>query len=246
MSDARDTEYDFYYWPGLPGRGEFVRLVLEEGGATYTEWGRLPAEEGGGMAAIRAFLQGLRPGLVPLAPPFLQVGDLVLAQTANICMYLGRKLNLVPADDGAQAQALQLLLTVADFVTEVHDTHHPVSTTIAYEEQRDEAKKRTHMFLAHRLLKYMGYFDNTIQRHGGNFVLGDDLTCVDLSLFQMVAGMRYAFPRAFAHVEADIPRVIAVHDRVAERPNIAAYLGSERRTPFNTHGIFRYYPELDE
>ena len=246
MNDGRESEYNLYYWPGLPGRGEFVRLVLEEGGAAYTDVARLSEDDGDGIPAIMAFLKGQRQGLVPLAPPFLQVGDLVLAQTANICMFLARRLDLVPPEDGAQAEAMQLLLTVADLVTEVHDTHHPVSTTIAYEEQKEEAKKRSHLFLARRLPKFMGYFDNIIQRNGGAYALGDTLTCVDLALLQLVAGLRYAFPRALARVATDIPRVIGVHDRVAARPNIAAYLASERRLPFCEHGIFRRYPELDE
>lgn len=246
MSDAREFEYNLYYWPGLPGRGEFVRLILEDGGAAYSDVARLPESEGGGVPAILAFLKGQRPGLVPLAPPFLQVGELVLAQTANICLYLARRLSLVPESQGAQAEAMQLLLTVADFVAEVHDTHHPVTTTLPYEEQKDEAKKRTHLFLAQRLPKFMGYFDNTISRHGGTFALGAECTCVDLALFQLISGMRYAFPRSFARTEDSIPHVIGVHDRVADRPNIATYLASERRLPFGQSGIFRQYPELDE
>lgn len=246
MSDARESEYNLYYWPSLPGRGEFVRLVLEQGGAAYTDVARLPEENGGGAQAIFAFLQGQRPGLVPLAPPFLHIDDLVLAQTANICMFLSRRLGLVPESKGAQAEAMQLLLTVADFVAEVHDTHHPVSSTLAYEEQKEAARKRTQMFLTRRLGKFMGYFNNTIQRNDGHYSLGESISCVDLALFQLVTGLRYAFPRAFGRVETEIPRVIGVHDRVAEQPNLATYLASERRLPFNENGIFRHYPELDE
>lgn len=246
MSDAPDNlHYRLYYWPFLQGRGEFVRLVLEAAGAAYTDVARLPKDDGGGVAAIQTFLRGEQGGLTPLAPPFLQVGDLVLAQTANICLFLARHLGLIPDDEGAQAEALQLLLTVADFVTEIHDTHHPVSSTLPYEDQKPEAVKRAHLFVEKRLPRFLGYFDKTIEKRGAEFALGSDLSCVDLALFQLVAGTRHAFPAAFARIEADIPRVIRVHDRVAEQASISAYLASERRLPFNLHGIFRQYPELD-
>ena len=71
------------------------------------------------------------------------------------------------------------------------------------------------------------------------------LTYADLSLFQMLEGLRYAFPNAMKRQEKKMPRALALLERVARRPRIAAYFASKRRIPFNEQGIFRYYKELD-
>jgi glutathione S-transferase len=250
MTDTtEEPRYELYYWPQIPGRGEFVRLVFEDAGAPYTDVARLPAEQGGGIPAMMAVMKGGSPGLVPLAPPFLKIGELVIAQTANICLFLARRFGMVPGDETRQAEAMQLQMTVADFVAEVHDTHHPVATGAYYEDQKPEAHKRAAQFLDTRMPKFLGYFERILAvqatRGPGRFVLGEAISCVDLSLFHIVAGLRYAFPNGFAAFASHAPHLIELHDRVADRPNIAAYLASERRLPFNQHGIFRHYPELD-
>jgi len=130
-------------------------------------------------------------------------------------------------------------------VVEIHDTHHPVSGWLYYEEQKPAAKRRTTDFWRYRVPKFLGYFEKILARSGGNFLLGRRLGYVDLSLFQIVAGLRYAFPKRMKRFEKKIPRVIALHDRVAKRPRIATYLASERRIPFSQWGIWRYYRQLD-
>ena len=236
--------YELYYWPSIQGRGEFVRLALEEAGADYVDVAR-ERGPGRGVKALMAMLDGAR---APFAPPFLRDGDIVVSHVANILHYLGPKLRLAPADEGQRIFAHGLQLTITDFVGEAHDTHHPIATDLYYEDQKTEAKARSAAFLAHRVPKYFGYFDRVLTDNptGAAHAVGSALTTVDLSLFQIWAGMTYAFPRAFAGAAKRYPRVAALAAQVAARPNVARYLASERRIPFNESGVFRHYPELDQ
>lgn len=236
--------YELYYWAGIQGRGEFVRLALEEAGVEYIDVARQP----GGEAAMQRLLGGQAAQRPPFAPPFLKAKELVIGQTANILLYLGAGHGLAPADEAGRLWAHQLQLTVADFVDEIHDTHHPIASSLYYEDQREEARARAADFVKTRMPKYLGYFERVLERNkaGGGHLVGAELTYPDLSLFQIVAGLRYAFPRAMTQLEPKYPRVVALHDRAAARPRVAAYLASDRRIAFNQHGIFRHYPELDD
>ena len=237
--------YELYYWPSIQGRGEFIRLALEEAGADYVDVAR-SSGKGRGMPAMMKALKS--EPLAPFAPPFLRDGDLVLWQVANILMYLGPKLGLAPKQEPLRYVANALQSTITDLVAEVHDTHHPLATTLYYEDQKDAAKTRAADFLRHRLPKFAGYFERTLKQNpaGDKHVVGDSLTYVDLSLFQCIEGLHYAFPRAMKGFEAAYPALGALRKRVRTRPRIAAYLKSERRIPFNESGIFRHYPELDQ
>jgi glutathione S-transferase len=239
------TPYELYYWPNIPGRGEFVRLVLEEAGARWVDVGRLPREQGGGMQALLAVYAGRYEGHPTFAPPVLKHGDFFLAQTAAICHYLGRRHGLAPRSEAGQAHALELQLTIADLVGEVHDTHHPISAMLYYEEQKAAAKKRAAHFVTERLPRFLGYFERVLARSGSGWLVGRAVSHADLSLFQALEGLAYAFPRAFARASRATPGALALRERVRARPRIAAYLASERRMPFNQEGIFRHYPELD-
>lgn len=239
-----EPSYELFYWPGLPGRGEFIRLVLEDAGAPYVDVARLPEDQGGGVPAILRLLRGEHEGLLPLAPPILRVGDLTLAQVANICQFLGPRLGLAPADEADRLAANQLQLTIADLVAEVHDTHHPISTGRYYEDQKEAARERAAAFLEQRLGRFLGYFERVLERNGEQLV-GAAISYVDLSMFQVLEGLAYAFPRAFARASAAIPKLLALRERVRVRPRLAAYLASDRRLAFNESGIFRRYPELD-
>jgi glutathione S-transferase len=235
---------ELYYWDTIQGRGEFVRLLLEEAGADYVDVVRSK----GGMRAMMRFLEGKAPGALPFAPPFVKVGDAVVSQTANILAFLAPRLGLVPDDETRRAEASQIQLTIADFVGEIHDTHHPIAGGLYYEDQKKEAKRRARDFVEERLPKYLGWLEELLGRNTeseGRWLLGRDLSYVDLSAFQVLEGLRYAFPNALAKLERRIPRLVALHERVAARPRIAAYLASKRRLPFNQQGIFRKYPELD-
>ena len=239
--------YELYYWPEIQGRGEFVRLALEEAGADYVDVARMPARRGMGVPALMRFLESRTVERPPFAPPFLKAGDLVIGQTANILLFLGPRLGLAPRSEGDRLWVHQLQLTIADFVAEIHDTHHPIAGSLYYEDQKREAKRRTADFIGERLPKFLGYFERVLERNPrrGGWMAGGKLTCVDLSMFQVVAGLRYAFPRAMARAEAKHPGLVALHDRVAARPNVAAYLASDRRVPFSEADIWRHYPELD-
>ncbi len=235
--------YELFYWPSIQGRGEFVRLALEDTGADYVDIARLPKQ---GMPALMHFLESRSVKQPPFAPPFLRAGKLVIAQTANILLFLGPRLGLVPKTEAAQFWAHQLQLTIADWVVEVHDTHHPISGGIYFEEQKREAIRRAVDFTAERLPKFLDYFEGVFKRNSKtDYLMGKAVSYVDLSLFQMVAGLRYAFPRVMGKLEPKYPRLVALHDRVMTRRRLAAYLSSPRRLPFNQQGIFRHYPELD-
>ena len=234
--------YQLFYWPEIQGRGEFVRLALEDAGAAYDD----VARKSGGMSRMMAMMDGGRDKHPPFAPPFLKAGKLVIAQVAEILFYLGPRLKLGPRDEASRLWLHQLQLTVTDFVKEIHDTHHPIAGGLYYEDQKAEAKKFTHYFLKDRVPKYLGYFESVLQKSGGPNVLGAKFSTMDLSLFQLIEGLRYSFPKAMTRIERKTPRVVALRDRVAARPRIKAYLASARRLPFNESGIFRHYPELDE
>jgi glutathione S-transferase len=233
--------YHLYYWPEIQGRGEFVRLALEDAGADYVDIARGKD----GLEAMMRVMQDKSLKHPPFAPPFLKDGDLVIAQTANILLHLGPKLGLAPKDEAGRLFVHQLQLTMADAVVEAHDTHHPVGSGLYYEDQEAEALRRSEDFRKNRIGKFVGYFERVLVANGGNWLTGDDATYADFSLFQLVEGLRYAFPHAMAKRESHWPKVHALHDRVAERPRLAAYLKSARRIPFNESGIFRHYPELD-
>ena len=235
--------YELYYWPSIQGRGEFVRLALEDAGADYVDVARRPK----GMAAMMRFMESSAIERPPFAPPFLKSGKLVIAQTANILFYLGPRLDLMPKSEPSRLWAHQLQLTIADWVAEAHDTHHPISGSLYYEDQKAEAKRRTADFTSERMPKFFDYFEGILKRNrkGSDYILGKQISYVDLSLFQMIEGLRYAFPRAMGRLESEYPRSVALHDRVSARPRLASYLSSPRRIPFNQEGIFRHYPELD-
>jgi glutathione S-transferase len=231
--------YELYYWPSIQGRGEFIRLALEEAAADYVDVARGKR----GTAAMMKMMEG-RSG-APFAPPFLKAGKLVIGQVANILLYLGARHGLAPKAEAGRLWLNQLQLTVADLVVEVHDTHHPLGVTLYYEDQRGPAKKRTQEFWNARVPKYIGYFERLLKNSGGAYLTGRRLTYIDLSLFQIVEGLRYAFPDRMKAFERKIPGLVDLHDRVATRPNIGAYLASDRRIPFNEDGIFRHYKALD-
>ena len=233
--------YLLYYWPEIQGRGEFVRLALEDAGASYDDVARTSA----GMDKMIAIMDGRREKRPPFAPPFLKAGKIVIAQVANILFFLGPRLKLAPRDEAGRLWLHQLQLTVTDFVKEIHDTHHPVASGLYYEDQKPEAKRYAEGFLDERVPKYLGYFETVLEKSGGPYVLGRKFSYMDLSLFQLIEGQRYAFPKAMKGIERKVPGVVEVHDRVAKRPRIKAYVASPRHIAFNESGIFRRYPELD-
>ncbi len=239
--------YELHYWPSIPGRGEFVRLALEAAGAPYIDVARGDEAAGQGVPALLHHLKDPHQIHPPFAPPFLKDGDLLVGQTAAILQYLAPTLKLVARSEQARVWTHQIQLTICDMVSEAHDTHHPIDVGLYYEDQKPEALRRAQAFCGQRLPKFMHWFERVLTRNPGGTrqLVGGKLSYADLSLFQLVAGMRYAFPQAVERVLAETPRVVELHDRVAALPRVAAYLRSERRIPFNEQGIFRRYPELD-
>ena len=245
--------YELFYWPTLQGRGEFVRLALEASGAPYVDIARGSKKAGQGLHAL---LQGLTlaSGLtdphgpnLPFAPPYLRDGKFVVGQTAAILLYLGPELKLVARSEQVRVWTHQIQLTIADMVTEAHDTHHPIDGNLHYEDQKPESRRRALAFCSARMPKFLGWFDHIVKQNpaGPRWLVGGKLSYADLSLFQLVEGLRYAFPNATQRALRGKPSLLDLHERVATLPRVAAYLASQRRIPFNETGIFRRYPELD-
>jgi len=234
------ANYELHYWPGIPGRGEFIRLALEYAGAPYVDVVRTA-----GLGPMMAYLEGKRGGMLPFAPPFLVHGKLVIAQTANVLQYLAPRHDLVPKSDASRIFAHQLQLTLSDLVVEAHDVHHPIGVDFYYEDQKPEAKRRAKDFVEERLPKFLSYFESVLERGASRYLIGNRLTYIDLSAFQVVSGLQYAFPRAMGRVSPATPRLSALVDRVAGHERLQAYFGSPRRLAFNEQGLFRHYPELD-
>lgn len=239
--------YELYYWPTIQGRGEFVRLALAEAGADYVDVARKDEADGGGVPAMLALMADTDTAMPPFAPPILKDGDRIVCQTPLVLDYLGVKHELVPDDAVARSWTLQLTMLLADFLVEAHDVHHPLAKEFYYEDQRAEALRRAPSFRDMRIPKFYGYFERLLNQNpaGSAHLVGDGLTTADLSLFQIVEGMRYAFPSTMTRLEPDYPGIVALHAAVAARPRIKAYIESGDRIPFNEHGIFRHYPELD-
>ncbi len=229
--------YDLWYWPDIPGRGEFVRLALEAGRIAYRD----RAREEGADALVRDLAER-RPR--PFAPPYLVAGSRCIAQTANILLFLSDRHGLGPSDPEQRWFAHQLQLTIADVVVEAHNVHHPLSPAFYYEDQKSEALRASEAFRAQRMPKYLGYFE-AVLKDNGPWLTGRRWTCADLSLFQLVEGLSYAFPRRIDALAKDIPLTLELRDRVVALPELASYFASERRIPFNEDGLFRNYPELD-
>ncbi|WP_375408884.1 glutathione S-transferase [uncultured Methylobacterium sp.] len=237
--------YALYDWPTAQGRGEFVRLALEEVGAEYVDIARGSEAEGRGLRAMMGLLEDPIARRPAFAPPFLMDGDVVVGQTAAILLYLGPRLGLSPASEPDRFWTHQIQLTIADMVSEAHDSHHPITIGLTYEEQMAEASRRAGHFRSDRVPEFFAWFEHVLTRSGGRHLVGDAFTYADLSLFQLVDGLRYAFPKATAAALTDNPHLRALHEAVRMRPRIAAYLASPRRLPFNELGIFRRYRELD-
>ena len=231
--------YKLWYWPSLQGRGEFVRLALEGAEIAYEDCARGAGEDG-----LMADLNG-RTGRTPFAPPYLELDGLVIAQVANILMYLGERHGLAPSTMADRLWLNQLQLTIADLVAEVHNVHHPVAMMDYYDDQKPEAARAAKQFREDRIPKFLGHFEDAAQANPGDWLIDNRWSYADTSLFQIVEGLRYMFPRRMATLEPDYPNLIRIHDQVADLPAIKAYLKSDRRLAFNTDGIFRHYPELD-
>ncbi|MBY8828104.1 glutathione S-transferase [Hephaestia mangrovi] len=231
--------YQLWYWPSIQGRGEFVRLPLEAAGIDYEDCARTR-----GVDALIADMDTRGP-YAPFAPPYLDTGTMTIAQVAHILTWLADAHDLAPTDEATLFWTIQLQLTVTDMVAEVHNVHHPIAGGKYYDEQKDAAAANAEQFRAERMPKFLDYFEKATQANRGDWIAGDRWSPIDTSLFQLVAGLRYMFPKRMEAIEDDYPGLIALHDHVAALPGIVAYLASDRRIAFNEDGIFRHYPELD-
>ena len=240
-------KYQLYYWPGIQGRGEFVRLALEEGAARYVDVALVPAAEGGGVPAILEMLRAQGVRRPPFAVPVLKAGRQLIAQTPNILLYLGGRLGLAPRDEAGKLWTHQLTLTILDFYLEIFHTHHPLGDGYAYEEQKGPAQRTTRYFRRVRLPKFLGYFERVLELNRAHrpWMVGARISYADLSMAQVIAGLTYGFPRATQRALRKRPRLAALHDAVFARPRIASYVASGRRLAFNNEDLFRHYPELD-
>jgi len=246
--------YELLYWPGIPGRGEHVRLCFEETGTPYTDI--CNADTPTGMKDLTTLISDKNTGdkfnPPPLAPRMLKHGDLLIAQTANIALYLAPKLGLAGPEDDESAifHINQLALTALDGLSDgAHDTHHPIATGAYYEDQKEEAKKKSKDYLENRIPKFLGYFERVLHGEaskGGEWLYGGQLTYADLVFWQCLDGVSFAFPKAVEGLKKSgkYEKVFALYERVKGRESIKAYLESDRRNNYSM-GIYRHYPELD-
>lgn len=239
------SAYRLIYWPMIPGRGEFLRVILEDVGADYVDVARLDPSQGGGIPAVTDFLQAPGEGLRPLACPVLVADDLVLAQSPAIAMFLGEQHDRLPSSSGGRHQVLQVLLTMADLVAEVHATHHPVGTSLYYKDQQKVAQQAAALFHQHRLPRYLAWLESVLDENGSGVLVGDITTVADLWLLPLLDGLAYAFPRAWGTLQPKLPHLREAWRVLAARPSLSAYRASDRHLPYNEHGLFRHYPALD-
>ena len=231
---------ELWYWPDIPGRGEFVRLFMEGGEIEYEDMARLQ-----GVDALAEHMHGLE-GIRPFAPPYIVDDDVVIGQTAHILAYLSDKFGLGSGELESDLQLIQLQLDISDLVEEVHSVHHPISPALPYADQMDAAYEKAAHFRANRLPKYLIHFDNALAVHGGPYSLGQQWSHVDTSLFQLMEGLDYAFPNTMRSLQGSFPHLEGLQSAVPEIEGVADYLASENRIPFSEDGIFRLYEELDE
>lgn len=234
--------YTLYYWPSIPGRGEFVRLVLEALGAPYRDVAREESVEEG-SALVQKMRQQAPFARRHFAPPLLEGDGVVLSQTPVICSWLGERHGLIPDGEQARVEGRVWQATIADIVNEVHALHHPIATSLYFEDQREEARRATREFCEERLDTWLEHLEGGISEEGP-FLFGATLSHVDCALFQLVRGLRYALPGPMQARHTNIPRLSALCEAVAAQDRIARYLESARCIPFNEDGIFRHYPEL--
>ncbi|KEY69018.1 hypothetical protein S7711_03320 [Stachybotrys chartarum IBT 7711] len=247
-----EPSYELIYWPSAPGRGEPVRLLFEEAGVPYADTAKdagRAVETIQGLMAAEHLGDDSNPPV--FAPPLLRHGDLLINQLPNILLYLAPKLGLAPAAGPAVYHLNAIVLTLLDgFVNELHETHHPIATSQYYDDQKPEAKKRSKSYREERLPRFLGYAQRLLDAKtsgDGPWLYGGSLTYADLVLFQGIHGTKYAFPKTVEKLQKSgkYDGVFALFDAVQERPNIKAYMASDRRVDYS-QGIWRYYPELEE
>ncbi|MCB2067741.1 MAG: glutathione S-transferase [Erythrobacter sp.] len=231
---------ELWYWPEIPGRGEFIRLFCAAGEIDYVDMARV--ENADALVEHMHALEGMR----PFAPPYIVDGDVVIGQTPLILQYLSDREGLGSGEMEVDLKLFQLQMDIADFVQEVHSVHHPIASELHYADQMAEAFDRAQNFRANRLPKYLIHFDNALAANGGPFSLGQQWSHVDTSLFQVMEGLDYMFPNYMAAMQGSWPYLEGLQGAVPEIDGLADYLASEERIEFNENGIFRHYEELDE
>ena len=239
--------YEFFYWPEIQGRGEFVRLALEDAGAAYIDVARGLESDGRGIPAMLAVMRGEGTSHIPFAPPFLRDGDVIVSHTAAILLYLGRRIGLAPTGEDGRLWTHQIQLTITDIVKEVYNSHHPIDEDKWFHEQKDEATARAAVFRGDRMPKFLAWFERILEANpaGADHLVGSFVTYADLSLFQLVEGLRFAFPLASERELAKLPHVMALHKAVAERATPEGLSGERTARTVRGTGIFRRYSELD-
>lgn len=250
--------YELLYHPGIPGRGEFIRLVLEAAGVPYKDLANDSIE---GAYSVQAIIDPSSTGdddgnPPPFAPPALRIPSegkrgtaLVIYQTPSILAYLGDRLGLAGADQAERAWVLSHTLTALDCNNEVHDTHHPIAVSEYYEAQMDEALKKAKVFREHRIPKFLGYFERLLmgnkEHGGGRYLVGCKLSFADTTVWQVLSGLEFAFPREIEARKQEYPTLFEkFYPSIREEKGIKEYLASNRRLPFGM-GVYRHYPELD-
>lgn len=233
--------YQLWYWPDIPGRGEFIRLPMEAAGIAYSEPARTAAD---GLAAVAAYLETLdqQPAF---AVPLLDTGSEQIAQTPNILAFLGEEHGIGPAGAAQRRYLNQLQIDMADFAEEMHSTHHPVSAYLYYEDQKAEAARVAEAFRTDRVGKYLAHFERAARTSDGDWLVGDEWSCGDTSMAQLLDGLCYAFPRRMAILAPEFRKLQTIRRKISALAGIVSYRQSSRWQAFNQEGLLRHYPEHD-
>lgn len=191
--------YTLLYHPDIPGRGEYIRLAFEASGVPYSDPAN-ESKEGVGQVYTCCSPDSLGEdgNPPPFAPPMLRVSgagkngkSLLINQTPNILFYLGKELGLAGEEEADKWHVNELALTALDFSNETHDTHHPIAVMKVYEDQKEEALKKSTQFRENRIPKYFGYFERVLKGNeagGGRYLVGGKLTYADTTLWQVLDG----------------------------------------------------------
>lgn len=250
--------FELLYHPSVPGRGEFIRLALEAASIPYND---VANNDKKGYSIVQAACSpkstGDTDGNPPaFAPPALRVPGagkdgktLLIYQTPNILIYLGPHLGLAPEDEVERLWVNQNMLTALDLNNETHDTHHPIAVMQYYEDQKEEALKKSKNFRENRIPKYFSFFERVLKGNEetgkGKYLVSDMLTYADTTLWQVMDGLHFAFPKELEARSNDYPLLFGTfYPSIKEEKHLKEYLASDRRLPYSM-GVFRHYPELD-
>jgi glutathione S-transferase len=188
------------YFP-ISGRAEFVKLVFEDKGEKY-EFVPYDGDK-------TKYGDVLPFGQVPV----LQIDGMNLAQTGTIVRYLSKKFGYYPQDIKEATRAEMILDGTFDLIQKYFQTIF--AKTLSPDEFHKQA------------ITWLGYFDKLLKQHkDGKEWYTSTFSFADLAVFHVTdVCVHYIGAEILSHV----PALKSHYERVGARPNIAAFVKSDRR-----------------